>query len=68
MSADDPGRSPGSNAEGACEVDALDQTYRTNLPGVFMHEAFSRWPALLAEVRRLQAELRACRDARARSE
>ena len=41
-------------------LEELDRTYRTNLPGVFMHLAFHRWPALVAEVRRLQAELRAC--------
>jgi hypothetical protein len=68
MSAEGPTQTQGSNAEAGGEVDELDRTYRTNLPGVFMHQAFARWPVVLAEVRRLQAELRACRDAKARSE
>ena len=44
-------------------LEELDRTYRTNLPGVFMHQAFHRWPALAAEVRQLQEELRVSRGA-----
>jgi site-specific DNA-methyltransferase (adenine-specific) len=44
------------------ELEALQRVYRTDRPGAFMREALRRWPALVAEVEQLRAQLRACGD------